>query len=102
MINTSLSTWFFLPAAYLYLIEKDTNFEVRRTVLSCIAPASQTLPAILQRTKDVKDSVRKMAYQVGGHWSVWSEKGKLPIKNKLWCQILEASFCVFQLLILDW
>eukprot|EP00057_Strongylocentrotus_purpuratus_P028491 XP_011682965.1 PREDICTED: condensin complex subunit 3-like [Strongylocentrotus purpuratus] len=50
--------------AYLYLMEKDVNFEVRRTVLSCIAPASQTLPAILERTRDVKDTVRKMAYQV--------------------------------------
>ncbi|XP_063963903.1 condensin complex subunit 3-like [Lytechinus pictus] len=50
--------------AYLYLMEKDVNFEVRRTVLSCIAPASQTLPAILERTRDIKDTVRKMAYQV--------------------------------------
>lgn len=50
--------------AYLYLMDKDINFEVRRTVLSCIAPSAQTLPAILERTKDVKDSVRKMAYQV--------------------------------------
>ncbi|XP_071476753.1 condensin complex subunit 3-like [Diadema antillarum] len=50
--------------AYLYLMEKDVNFEVRRTVLSCIAPAGQTLSAILQRTRDIKDSVRKMAFLV--------------------------------------
>ncbi|XP_045069849.1 LOW QUALITY PROTEIN: condensin complex subunit 3 [Coregonus clupeaformis] len=50
--------------AYLLILENDSNPEVRRAVLSCIAPSSVTLPKILKRTRDVKESVRKLAYQV--------------------------------------
>ncbi|KAJ8316952.1 hypothetical protein KUTeg_004856 [Tegillarca granosa] len=50
--------------AYLFLINCDPNPEVRCAVLSCIAPSTKTLPAILERTRDVKDTVRKTAYKV--------------------------------------
>ncbi|XP_029446285.1 condensin complex subunit 3 isoform X2 [Rhinatrema bivittatum] len=50
--------------AYLHLIENDSNPEVRRAVLSCIAPSAKTLQEIVGRTMDVKDVVRKLAYQV--------------------------------------
>ncbi|XP_006872557.1 PREDICTED: condensin complex subunit 3 [Chrysochloris asiatica] len=50
--------------AYTTLIENDSNSEVRRAVLSCIAPSAKTLPKIVGRTKDVKEDVRKLAYQV--------------------------------------
>lgn len=50
--------------AYVTLIENDSNPEVRRAVLSCIAPSAKTLPKIVERTKDIKDIVRKLAYQV--------------------------------------
>ncbi|KAM6220512.1 condensin complex subunit 3 [Rhynchocyon petersi] len=50
--------------AYITLIENDSNPEVRRAVLSCIAPSAKTLPKIVGRTKDVKEAVRKLAYQV--------------------------------------
>ncbi|KAL2780029.1 condensin complex subunit 3 [Daubentonia madagascariensis] len=50
--------------AYAALIENDSNPEVRRAVLSCIAPSANTLPKIVGRTKDVKEAVRKLAYQV--------------------------------------
>ncbi|XP_059131833.1 condensin complex subunit 3 isoform X2 [Peromyscus eremicus] len=50
--------------AYVTLIENDSNPEVRRAVLSCIAPSAKTLPKIVGRTKDVKEAVRKLAYQV--------------------------------------
>uniref|UniRef100_A0AAZ3S5E5 Condensin complex subunit 3 n=1 Tax=Oncorhynchus tshawytscha TaxID=74940 RepID=A0AAZ3S5E5_ONCTS len=53
--------------AYLLILENDSNPEVRRAVLSCIAPSSLTLPKILKRTRDVKESVRKLAYQVHTH-----------------------------------
>ncbi|XP_033756629.1 LOW QUALITY PROTEIN: condensin complex subunit 3-like [Pecten maximus] len=52
--------------AYLFLIKADTSPDVRRAVLSCIAPSTKTLPAILSRTRDVNDTVRKMAYMVMG------------------------------------
>uniref|UniRef100_UPI00398E89FD condensin complex subunit 3 isoform X2 n=1 Tax=Pristiophorus japonicus TaxID=55135 RepID=UPI00398E89FD len=50
--------------AYLYLIECDTNAEVRRAVLSCIGPSAKTLLKIIGRTMDVKENVRKLAYEV--------------------------------------
>lgn len=46
------------------MIENDSNPEVRRAVLSCITPSAKTLPKIVGRTKDVKEAVRKLAYQV--------------------------------------
>nr|KAF6501525.1 non-SMC condensin I complex subunit G [Molossus molossus] len=52
--------------AYATLIENDSNPEVRRAVLSCIVPSAKTLPKIVGRTKDVKEAVRKLAYQVLG------------------------------------
>ncbi|KAM6150746.1 condensin complex subunit 3 isoform 2-T2 [Erethizon dorsatum] len=50
--------------AYATLIENDSNPEVRRAVLSCIAPSAKTLPKIVGRTKDIKEAVRKLAYQI--------------------------------------
>ena len=51
-------------AAYLFLLGCDRNADVRRAVLVCIAPSTKTLSAILERTRDVKDTIRKRAYQV--------------------------------------
>ncbi|XP_035021313.2 condensin complex subunit 3 isoform X1 [Hippoglossus stenolepis] len=50
--------------AYLLILDNDSNAEVRRAVLSCIAMSPQTLPKILKRTRDIKENVRKLAYQV--------------------------------------
>uniref|UniRef100_A0A672M1Q9 Clathrin/coatomer adaptor adaptin-like N-terminal domain-containing protein n=1 Tax=Sinocyclocheilus grahami TaxID=75366 RepID=A0A672M1Q9_SINGR len=50
--------------AYMLLLENDSNPEVRRAVLSCIAPSATTLTKIYKRTRDVKEKVRKLAYQV--------------------------------------
>ncbi|KAM6261729.1 condensin complex subunit 3 [Porphyrio hochstetteri] len=49
---------------YSILLENDLNSEVRRAVLSCIAPSARTLPKIVGRTMDVKENVRKLAYEV--------------------------------------
>ncbi|NXI99810.1 CND3 protein, partial [Psophia crepitans] len=49
---------------YSTLLENDSNSEVRRAVLSCIAPSARTLPKIVSRTMDVKEAVRKLAYEV--------------------------------------
>ncbi|XP_019381983.1 PREDICTED: condensin complex subunit 3 isoform X1 [Gavialis gangeticus] len=49
---------------YNTLLENDTNSEVRRAVLSCIAPSAQTVPKIVGRIMDVKEVVRKLAYEV--------------------------------------
>ncbi|KAM4604222.1 condensin complex subunit 3 [Polymixia lowei] len=50
--------------AYMLILENDSNAEVRRAVLSCIAMSPQTLPKVLKRTRDIKEAVRKLAYQV--------------------------------------
>ncbi|NXN28087.1 CND3 protein, partial [Nycticryphes semicollaris] len=54
------------PVVNIYntLLENDSNSEVRRAVLSCMAPSARTLPKIVGRTKDVKEAVRKLAYEV--------------------------------------
>ncbi|NWH32746.1 CND3 protein, partial [Chloropsis hardwickii] len=49
---------------YSTLVENDSNPNVRRAVLSCIAPSERTLPIIVGRTMDVKEAVRKLAYEV--------------------------------------
>ncbi|NXH15019.1 CND3 protein, partial [Bucco capensis] len=49
---------------YSTLLENDSNSEVRRAVLSCIAPSARTLPKIIGRTMDLKEAVRKLAYEV--------------------------------------
>ncbi|TNM86102.1 condensin complex subunit 3 [Takifugu flavidus] len=50
--------------AYLLILENDSNAEVRRAVLSCIAMSPRTLPKVIKRTRDIKENVRKLAYQV--------------------------------------
>lgn len=58
--------FFFSTLAYLFLMSSDPNPDIRRIVLSNIAPSVKTLPSILARTRDVRDSVRKTAYTVMG------------------------------------
>lgn len=48
----------------MLILENDSNAEVRRAVLSCIAMSPRTLPKVLKRTRDIKENVRKLAYQV--------------------------------------
>lgn len=50
--------------AYMLIIDNDSNAEVRRAVLSCIAMSPSTLPKVLKRTRDIKENVRKLAFQV--------------------------------------
>ncbi|CAK6972201.1 condensin complex subunit 3 [Scomber scombrus] len=50
--------------AYMLILENDSNAEVRRAVLSCIAMSPRTLPKVLKRTRDIKENVRKLAFQV--------------------------------------
>lgn len=47
---------------YIRLIQFDTSNEVRKSVLDNVGLSRLTLPFILERTKDVKDDVRKYAF----------------------------------------
>ncbi len=51
-------------AAYLHLMKFDGSYEVRRAVLINITMSTKTVPQILELTHDVKDVIRKTAYQV--------------------------------------
>lgn len=53
--------------AYMLILENDSNAEVRRAVLSCIAMSPRTLPKVIKRTRDTKENVRKLAYQVAAN-----------------------------------
>jgi len=48
------------------MLEYDLNADVRRAVLSSIAATARTVAVILERTRDVKDVVRRLAYKVIG------------------------------------
>ncbi|KAL4231186.1 hypothetical protein ACF0H5_008768 [Mactra antiquata] len=45
--------------AFLFLLNCDPNPDVRRAVLNAIAPSSKTLSSIIDRTRDVKESVQQ-------------------------------------------
>ena len=53
-----------LSAAFKYMLEYDLSADVRRAVLSSIAATTRTVVVILERTRDVKDAVRRLAYKV--------------------------------------
>jgi len=46
------------------MLEYDLSADVRRAVLSSIAATTRTVDVILERTRDVKDIVRRLAYSV--------------------------------------
>ncbi|XP_066999991.1 condensin complex subunit 3 isoform X2 [Anabrus simplex] len=48
--------------AYIYHLRNDPSPEVRRAVLTCLGRSHLTVPHIRERTRDVKDTVRKQAY----------------------------------------
>jgi len=50
--------------SFLHLMEKDSSPDVRRAALTSIAVTHRTVRAIIGRTKDVKDAVRKVAFEV--------------------------------------
>ena len=50
--------------AYLFHLGADPSAFVRRSVLTIIGRTNITLPHILERTRDVKDTVRRHAYLV--------------------------------------
>eukprot|EP00795_Rhopilema_esculentum_P012294 gene12295-2941_t len=50
--------------SFIHLMEKDSSPDVRRAALQNIAVTHKTLLHILNRTRDVKNAVRKAAYEV--------------------------------------
>lgn len=52
-----------ITEALLFHLSSDPNPEVRTAILKVIVPSNRTLGAILSRTRDVKENVRKLAYE---------------------------------------
>lgn len=50
--------------AYRHLLACDKNKDVRKAVLASVAIADTTMPDIVDRTSDVNDEVRRVAYHV--------------------------------------
>lgn len=53
-----------VSAALLGLLQADSSSAVRKAALTSIAVCEDTIPAILRRTRDIKDEVRRAAYSV--------------------------------------
>ncbi|XP_028390822.1 condensin complex subunit 3-like [Dendronephthya gigantea] len=51
---------------YLYMMRSDNSADVRKMTLQNIAITQHTLPYIVERTRDIKDAVRKYAFFVLG------------------------------------
>lgn len=49
--------------AYLFHLSHDPCVDVRSAILANMVPSTRALEAILQRTRDVKDVVRKLAFE---------------------------------------
>lgn len=58
---------------YLHMLGSDSSKEVRRAILAVIGVSKQTIPAIIQRTRDTRAEVRRTAYLVLGQ--------KVPVKH---------------------
>ena len=48
---------------YLHLLECDSVVEVRKAALACICVNKKTLSVIMQRTRDVNETIRQQAYK---------------------------------------
>nr|CAD7453642.1 unnamed protein product [Timema tahoe] len=48
--------------SFMFHLELDPSSEVRRGILQVMARSNLTIPQIIDRTRDVKDTVRKQAY----------------------------------------
>ena len=53
-----------IQQSFLELIALDSSVDVRRTALSHICVQPSTIQSVLQRTSDVKEAIRRTAYEV--------------------------------------
>lgn len=90
---------------YLFHLAKDPSPEVRRVILAKMAKNKLTLHAAIKRTRDVDDSVRKMAYLFISKITVKSltisQREKL-INNGLQDKSDVIKKCVREILIPSW
>ncbi|OXU30311.1 hypothetical protein TSAR_015427 [Trichomalopsis sarcophagae] len=90
---------------YLFHVAKDPSAEVRRVILAKMAKNKKTLDAAIKRTRDVDDSVRKMAYLFISKITVKSltiSQREQLINNGLQDRSDVVKKCVREILIPSW
>ncbi|EFN66582.1 Condensin complex subunit 3 [Camponotus floridanus] len=90
---------------YVFHVSKDPSAEVRKAVLSCMGKNQKTLQAVLIRTRDIDDSVRKMAFEFISKITVRSltiEQRERLLKDGLKDRSENVRKCVSNVLLPTW
>lgn len=90
---------------YLFHLSKDPNAEVRKAILATMGKNQKTLQAALKKTRDVDDSVRKMAYEFISKITVRSltiEQRECLLKDGLKDRSENVKACVNNILLPTW
>ncbi|XP_032674669.1 condensin complex subunit 3 isoform X2 [Odontomachus brunneus] len=90
---------------YLFHLSKDPQAEVRRAVLATMGKNQKTLHAALKKTRDIDDSVRKMAYEFISKITVRSltiEQRERLLKDGLKDRSESVKTCVGNVLLPTW
>ncbi|GAB1863840.1 Condensin complex subunit 3 [Camponotus japonicus] len=90
---------------YIFHVSKDPSVEVRKAVLSSMGKNQRTLQAVLIRTRDIDDSVRKMAFEFISKITVRSltiEQRERLLKDGLKDRSENVRKCVSNVLLPTW
>ncbi|XP_029671804.1 condensin complex subunit 3 [Formica exsecta] len=90
---------------YIFHVSKDPSAEVRKAVLACMGRNQKTLQAVLTRTRDIDDNVRKMAFEFISKITVRSltiEQRECLLKNGLKDRSDSVRKCVSNVLLPTW
>lgn len=90
---------------YIFHVSKDPSVEVRKAVLSSMGKNQKTLQAVLIRTRDIDDSVRKMAFEFISKITVRSltiEQRERLLKDGLKDRSENVRKCVSSVLLPTW
>lgn len=90
---------------YLFHLSKDPSNEVRKTVLTSMGKNQKTLQAALARTRDIDDTVRKLAYEFISKITVRSltiEQRERLLKDGLKDRSEIVRACVCNVLLPTW
>lgn len=90
---------------YLFHLSKDPSAEVRKAILATMGKNQKSLQAVLKRTRDIDDSVRKMAYDFISKVTVRSltiEQRERLVKDGLKDRVETVRTCVSDVLLPTW
>lgn len=90
---------------YLFHVSKDPSTEVRKAILATMGKNQKTLKAVFKRTRDINDTVRKMAYEFISKITVRSlsiEQRERLLKEGLKDRSESVRTCVSNVLLPAW